>query len=227
MSAGQFPTSDARQPEQPGPAAGHAGLANWPPPIMPERTLDASQWGMAAFLVSEAALFGTLLMTYATFLGADTVGPTPHDVLSLPLVIGTTVCLLSSSLTIHLAEKRLREGRAKTGTVASFCRWWGATIFLGAAFLAGTAYEWRDLIEKHGLTISRNLFGTTYYTLVGFHGAHVTIGLVAMTIVLVLIFFGQLNPHKGRGIQLVSWYWHFVDAVWIAVFSLVYVIGRS
>ena len=85
--------------------------------------------------------------------------------LSLPLVIGTTICLLSSSVTIHLAERRLRSGAQRT-----FLLWWLATIVLGMLFLAGTAYEWHDLITHDGLTISRNLFGTTYYTLVGFHG---------------------------------------------------------
>jgi cytochrome c oxidase subunit 3/cytochrome o ubiquinol oxidase subunit 3 len=202
------------------PEAGHAGLASFPPAIPARNALDAAQWGMAAFLVSEAALFGTLLMTYATFMGADTVGPTPREVLSLPLVIGMTICLLSSSATIHFAESAARAGRS-----ARFCLWWGATIALGAAFIAGTAYEWHDLIE-HQLTISRNLFGTTYYTLVGFHGLHVTIGIVVMLVVLGLVLSQQLASVGHRGLQLVSWYWHFVDAVWIAVFTMVYVIGR-
>ena len=104
-------------------------------------------------------------------MGQDTVGPTPREALSLPLVIGTTICLLASSVTIHLAANRLRIGGR-----ASFGLCWARTIALGIVFLVGTAYEWRDLIVRHHLTISRNLFGTTYYTLVGFHGLHVTIG---------------------------------------------------
>ena len=130
---------------------------------------------MLAFLASEVALFSTLIVTYLTLLGNDTVGPTPREALSLPLVIATTCCLLASSATIHKAEACLRLGQMER-----FHRWWGATIALGITFLLGTAYEWRDLIVDHQLTISRNLFGSAYYTLVGFHGFHVTCGVVTM-----------------------------------------------
>jgi cytochrome c oxidase subunit 3/cytochrome o ubiquinol oxidase subunit 3 len=185
-----------------------------PPPVAPEINLSAGQWGMVAFLVSEAALFSTLIVVYLTFLGKDTVGPSPREALSLPLVIGTTICLLSSSMTVHRAEGRLRRGDA-----AGFRRFWLATIGLGLAFLAGTGYEWFDLITRDGLTIDRNLFGSTFYTLVGFHGLHVTAGLVAMAVVLAL-------GAGRRAVELVSWYWHFVDGVWIVVFSVVYLFGR-
>jgi cytochrome c oxidase subunit 3/cytochrome o ubiquinol oxidase subunit 3 len=207
--------------EQPLPAAGHAGLASFPPAISADSPLDPAQWGMVAFLVSEAALFATLLMTYATFMGADTTGPTPREALSLPLVLGMTACLLASSATIHFAESSARAGHANR-----FCLWWSATILLGAAFLLGTAYEWHDLIEQHDLTISRNLFGTTYYTLIGFHGLHVSIGILLMLVVLGLALGRQLDTLGHRVLQFVSWYWHFVDAVWIVVFTIVYVISR-
>jgi cytochrome c oxidase subunit III len=173
---------------------------------------------MASFLVSEAALFSTLLVVYVTFLGADKTGPTPA-ILSLPLVIGTTICLLASSVTIHLAVKALRSGNDSV-----FRRWWSATILLGVVFLAGTAYEWRELIVQHELTISRNLFGSTYYTLVGFHGLHVTIGVVVMFSVLGLTLNKVAIAEAPA--ELVSWYWHFVDAVWVVVFTVVYVAGR-
>jgi cytochrome c oxidase subunit 3 len=182
----------------------------------PDLVLDAGQWGMVAFLVSEAALFSTLIVVYLAFLGRDTVGPSPREALSLPLVILTTICLLSSSATIHRAEKDL-----VTGDLPGFRKWWSATIALGLVFLMGTAYEWFDLITRHRLTISRNLFGSTFYTLVGFHGFHVTAGLVTMLIVLLL------TPRPGRrSVGLVAWYWHFVDAVWVVVFSVVYLFGR-
>ena len=141
--------------------------------------------------------------------------------LSLPLVICTTICLLSSSGTIHLAEKHLRSGAQR-----AFVLWWTATIVLGVMFLLGTAYEWHDLITQEGLTISRNLFGTTYYTLVGFHALHVTAGVIAMLIVLGLGLRGAVTKKNQIGVELVSWYWHFVDAVWIVVFTLVYLFGR-
>ncbi len=193
-----------------------------PPPIVPERNLSAAQWGMVCFLMSEVAFFSTLLVTYAMFIGQDTVGPTPAKALSLPLVIGTTVCLLSSSLVIHLAEAALRQGQA-----ARFRVLWTATIALGIAFLCGTAYEWHDLIVHKHLTISRNLFGTTYYTLVGFHGLHVTAGVIAMLIVLGLAVGRKESEFNHAPVQLVSWYWHFVDAVWVVVFLVVYVAGKG
>ena len=195
-----------------------------PPLIVPERNLTPAQWGMIGFLVSEVAFFSTLIVVYLTFLGADKSDPTPA-VLSLPLVIGTTICLLSSSGTVHLAERSLRYG-----SQTAFLRWWSATILLGIVFLAGTAYEWHTLIFQHGLTISRNLFGTTYYTLVGFHAFHVTVGVIIMLIVLGLALShwrqGSRVKGQGSGVELVSWYWHFVDAVWVVVFTVVYVVGR-
>jgi cytochrome c oxidase subunit 3/cytochrome o ubiquinol oxidase subunit 3 len=142
-------------------------------------------------------------------------------VLTLPLTIGTTICLLSSSFTVHLAERRLRSGDR-----GAFIGWWALTIALGAIFLSGTAYEWYGLITREHLTISRNMFGTTFYTLVGFHALHVTVGVVAMLIVLSLAFRSAVTAKNRMGVEMISWYWHFVDGVWVVVFSLVYLIGR-
>jgi cytochrome c oxidase subunit 3 len=196
-----------------------------PPPIAPHRGPTAPQWGMIAFLISEATFFSTLVMVYIVFIGADARpggrgGPTPREVLSLQLVIVTTICLLSSSATIHFAERSLRQGGER-----GFRLWWTATIVLGLLFLAGTAYEWRDLIA-HGLTVQRNLFGTTYYTLVGFHGAHVTVGVITMLIILGLALGREVTAGHSHGVELVSWYWHFVDGVWVVVFTVVYLVGR-
>jgi cytochrome c oxidase subunit 3/cytochrome o ubiquinol oxidase subunit 3 len=197
-----------------------SGPAHHPPRArVPE--LTAGQWGMIAFLVSEASLFSTLIVVYVSFLGRDTVGPTPAEALSLPLVIGTTICLLSSSVTIHLAERALRQG-----IEAQFRLFWAATIGLGVIFLAGTAFEWRALIVEHHLTISRNLFGTTYYTLVGFHGLHVTGGVCVMLVVMGLALARRVSHANEGAVGLVAWYWHFVDVVWVAVFTVVYVLGR-
>ncbi len=199
---------------------GTTGLP-FPPAIAPEKTLNTAQWGMLAFLVSEVAFFGTLVTAYLAYLGQDTAGPTPRDVLSLPLVLVTTLCLVASSGTIHLAEKRLHEHRAREFLLA-----WAATIGLGILFLLGTAYEWRQLIVEHQLTISRNLFGTTFYTLVGFHALHVTIGVAMMLGLGGLILGRQLSIKDAQPVQLVSWYWHFVDGVWLVVFTIVYLVGR-
>jgi cytochrome c oxidase subunit 3/cytochrome o ubiquinol oxidase subunit 3 len=192
-----------------------------PPAIRPERTLSPGQWGMISFLVSEVGLFGTLIVTYLFYLGRDVGGPTPANALSLSLVLGTTACLLASSATVHLADRTLERGNQ-----GGFIGWWLATILLGAAFLGGTAYEWHDLIVTHGLTISRNLFGTTYYTLVGLHALHVTAGVTIMLIVLGLAVGRQVTTANRAGVELVSWYWHFVDGVWVVVFTVVYLVGR-
>jgi cytochrome c oxidase subunit 3/cytochrome o ubiquinol oxidase subunit 3 len=192
-----------------------------PPAIVPERTLSPGQWGLLSFLVSEVALFGTLIFVYIFYLGRDVVGPTPAVALKLPLVVCTTLCLLSSSVTIHLAEKTLGRGNE-----SGFLLLWAATIGLGVAFLLGTAYEWYGLIYHHGLTISRNLFGSTYYTLVGLHALHVTGGVTIMLIVFGLALRRQVTSANHAGVGLVSWYWHFVDGVWVVVFTVVYLIGR-
>jgi cytochrome c oxidase subunit III len=191
-----------------------------PPPIRSEPGLTANQWGMLAFLASEAALFTTLIVVYLAYLKVDQEGPTA-TVLSLPLVIGTTICLLSSSVTVHFAVRSLGLNDR-----TAFVRWWLATIVLGILFLLGTAYEWRTLIVVHGLTISRNLFGSTYFTLVGFHALHLSAGVLVMLIVLGLTIARLLTTKDRAGAELVSWYWHFVDAVWVVVFAVVYVIGR-
>jgi cytochrome c oxidase subunit 3 len=181
------------------------------PPIAAETNLGTMRWGMISFLASEAAFFATLIVTYLIFLGKDKVGPTPAEALSLPLVLCTTLLLLS---------------RLRTGNQAGFRLLWTATIVLGTAFLLGTAYEWRELITRHHLTISRNLFGTTYYTLVGFHGFHVTAGVVVMLVMLGLALGRQVTAGNRVGVEMVSWYWHFVDGVWLVVFTVVYLVGR-
>jgi cytochrome c oxidase subunit III len=206
------PNSKTREMDDPLPAA---------PPIPFTRALTAGQWGMVAFIVSESAFFATLIVVYLTYIGRDRVGPTPKEALSLPLVIGTTICLLSSSLVIHMADRAIERGHPRT-----FQLWWAGTICLGLAFLAGTLYEWYGLVHRHHLTISRNLFGSTYYTLVGFHGLHVSVGVIVMLAVLGLALAREVTHANRAGVQLVSWYWHFVDGVWIAVFTVVYIVGR-
>lgn len=176
---------------------------------------------MASFLVTEVAFFSTLLVAYVVYIGKSKDGPMPAEVLSLTIPILGSICLLSSSVTIHLATGRLHHGDA-----SGFRKWWLLTIVLGILFLLGTGYEWKELIYEHGLTISRNLFGTTYFTLVGFHAAHVTIGVVLM-FSLFSATLGYLPPTQlAYSAELLSWYWHFVDCVWVVVFIVVYVLSR-
>jgi cytochrome c oxidase subunit 3/cytochrome o ubiquinol oxidase subunit 3 len=191
-------------------------------PAPADRRPDAGQVGLLTFLGSEVAFFSTLIVAYIVFYGRDSQpggmgGPIPLKALSLGLALVTTSCLLASSLTVHLADRALK--RSRNGLFLFF---WAATIALGSAFLLGTAYEWSNLILHEGLTISRNLFGTTFYTLVGFHALHVTIGVIVMLIILFLAMRVRLEERQREGVQLVSWYWHFVDGVWIVVFTVVY-----
>jgi len=180
---------------------------------------DRGRVGMFALISAEAAIFTIFVVAYLFYVGKSLTGPFPKDVLSVPVFY--TICLLSSSLTIHLAAKSLRRGN-----VRSFGSLWLATIALGAAFLYGTATEWHRLIYKEGLTISTNLFGTTYYSLVGLHGFHVVVGLLSLSLVMTFTLLGDVRPEHAERIDVLSLYWHFVDVVWIVVFTVVYLIGR-
>jgi cytochrome c oxidase subunit III len=174
---------------------------------------------MYCLIAAEAAIFTIFVVAYIFYIGKSVTGPQPKDVLRVPVFF--TICLLSSSLTIHLAVKRLGNG-----TMRSFAQWWLLTVVLGATFLAGTAREWRHLIYNEGLTIQTNLFGTTYYSLVGLHAFHLTVGVVALTAVSVFTFLGHVRQEHAERTEVLSLYWHFVDAVWVVVFLVVYVIGR-
>jgi len=183
------------------------------------QNLDRGKVGLICLLTTEVALFSIFVTAYLFFLGKSPTGPYPADVLIVP--VWGTICLLSSSLTAELAVRGLRA-KAK----GRFQLWLGITILLGAEFLRQTGIEWRKLINVDGLTIATNVFGTTYYSLVGLHASHVVIGLTLLLLVFMLGLRGaSLDAHERR-IELLSWYWHFVDAVWVVVFTVVYVIGR-
>jgi cytochrome c oxidase subunit 3/cytochrome o ubiquinol oxidase subunit 3 len=175
--------------------------------------------GMFCLISAESAIFTIFVVAYLFYLGKSLTGPMPKDVLHAPIFF--TICLLSSSLTIHLAVTSLK--RAKVGT---FALWWFLTLALGATFLAGTSREWHHLIYDEGLTIQTSLFGTTYYSLVGLHAFHVTVGLLAITAVLLFALLGYVREEHAERVDVLALYWHFVDAVWVVVFTVVYVIGR-
>jgi cytochrome c oxidase subunit III len=175
--------------------------------------------GMACLIIAESAIFTIFVVAYLFYVGKSLTGPTPREVLETPILY--TICLLSSSLTIHFAGKLLERGRR-----GAFLVLWLFTITLGALFLYGTGQEWHRLIYEHGLTISTNLFGTTYYSLVGLHAFHVTAGLISLSIVLFFGLAGHIGTEQTARVNVLSMYWHFVDAVWIVVFTVVYVLGR-
>jgi len=180
---------------------------------------DRGRVGMVGLIAAESAIFVIFVLAYLFYIGKSLAGPTPKDVLRVPIFY--TICLLSSSLTIHLAIKAIREGR-----IGSFRNWWFGTIALGAAFLFGTGREWYRLIYEDGLTISTNLFGTTYYSLVGLHAFHVTVGLILLSAVMSFTILGHVTHEHTHRLDVLSLYWHFVGAVWVAVFTVVYIIGR-
>ena len=175
--------------------------------------------GMSCLIAAEAAIFTIFVVAYIFYIGKSATGPQPKDVLHVPIFF--SICLLSSSLTVHVAVKMLRGG-----SVRSFGLWWLLTLVLGAVFLAGTAQEWGRLIYNEGLTIRTNLFGTTYYSLVGLHAFHVTVGLLALSVVALFTFFGRVGQEHSERTEVLSMYWHFVDAVWVVVFIVVYIVGR-
>lgn len=174
---------------------------------------------MASLITAESSIFTIFVVAYLYYLGRDVQGPTPREVLTVPIFY--TVCLLSSSLTIWLAERAIEHAK-----MAAFRLWWSVTILLGAIFLFGTATEWRKLIFEDHLTISTNLFGTTYYSLVGLHASHVIVGLIMMLVTLAFALAGAVGPQHAYRVKTLALYWHFVDAVWVVVFTVVYVVGR-
>ena len=180
---------------------------------------DRGKVAMAGLIIAEAAIFTIFVVAYLFYVGKSLTGPTPREVLETPIFY--TICLLSSSLTIHLAAKSLARAR-----VGVFLGLWLLTIALGGLFLYGTAQEWHRLVYQHGLTISTNLFGTTYYSLVGLHGFHVIAGLVMLSVVAILALAGRVRMQESRRVEVLAMYWHFVDAVWVVVFTVVYVLGR-
>jgi len=190
-------------------------------------TAESAEWtlpsrrkiGVISLIVTETALFTIFAVAYLFYIGKSLTGPYPAQVLEPPIL--ATICLLSSSITIMLAERAFRNEAN-----GSFKFWWLITIVLAVVFLGWTALEWRRLIYQHNLTIATNLFGTSFYSLVGLHATHVVAGLTLLTLVFWLSLRGVVTRSHAEHIEMISWYWHFVDAVWVVVFTVVYIIGR-
>jgi cytochrome c oxidase subunit 3/cytochrome o ubiquinol oxidase subunit 3 len=175
--------------------------------------------GMACLIVAESAIFIIFVVAYIFYIGKSLSGPTPAQVLELPIF--GTICLLSSSITVHFAVSALRKENLRNCSL-----WLAGTVLLGTIFLITTGREWYHLIRYDGLTLQTNLFGTTYYSLVGLHATHVVVGLIMLSIALVLSLRGKVKEEHSEKLEVLSIYWHFVDAVWVVVFTVVYVLGR-
>jgi cytochrome c oxidase subunit 3/cytochrome o ubiquinol oxidase subunit 3 len=174
--------------------------------------------GMVCLIITESALFSIFVVAFIFYMGKSQNGPYPSEIMHPPWLASAS--LIGSSFTIMIAEYFLKRNR-----LGPFKLWWIITVLMGAYFLGFTAYEWYDLIYHEGLTISTNIFGATFYSLVGLHASHVVIGLILLTIVSITALRGKLDPGHHEHVEMISWYWHFVDWVWVIVFTLVYILS--
>jgi heme/copper-type cytochrome/quinol oxidase subunit 3 len=182
---------------------------------------DTFKLGFWTFIGSECLFFGSLIATYMVYKGESIVGPFPHGpegILDIPLTTISTFVLLMSSFNMVMALHRVQEGNRRGAMI-----WLIATAFFGSVFLAFQAYEFTHF-HHEGLTLDRNLFSASFYVLTGFHGAHVAVGVIWLLALWVEAFRHRLGPDRAVTVEIAGLYWHFVDVVWIAIFTLVYLI---
>jgi cytochrome c oxidase subunit 3 len=204
--------------------------------------LDNRKIAIWAFIGSECMLFASLISTYLIYKGRSLVGPYPHEVclppvcstplkaiLNIPVTSASTFVLLMSSLAmvLALAAVEMKDQPMPRGFGARLLRssrlWLGMTALLGTTFLGFQAFEFTSFVHE-GLTLRTNLFGSSFFTLTGFHGAHVTVGVIWLLTLLAIDYRRGLGPKDALNVDIAALYWHFVDVVWIAIFTLVYLI---
>ncbi|HXF95621.1 MAG TPA: cytochrome c oxidase subunit 3 [Gemmatimonadales bacterium] len=178
--------------------------------------LDSRKMAFWAFIGSECLLFGSLISTYLVYKGKSLVGPYPHEILNIPFTSFSTFDLLASSLIMVLALAAVQRGDVRWAKI-----WLFGTAFLGLVFLGGQVYEFSSFVHE-GLKIDTNLFGATFYVLTGTHGAHVTVGVIWLLTHWVQTLRGKMPTPMT--VEITGLYWHFVDVVWIVIFTLVYLI---
>ncbi len=178
--------------------------------------LDNRKLMMWLFLGSDCLFFGALITTYLLYRGRSLTGPYPHEIFDIPYTSVSAFVLLMSSLTMVLALSALQRGNHRGTRV-----WILATALLGAIFVGGQFYEFATFMHE-GLKLNGNLFGTTFFTLTGFHGAHVTVGIFMLFTFFIASLMGKLPSSKALNLELMGLYWHFVDVVWIVIFTIVY-----
>ena len=181
--------------------------------------IDTRKLAIWTFIGSECLFFASLIGTYLAYKGKSLVGPYPEDIFEIPLVTFGTALLLFSSLFVVLALNGAQRGNRK-----ALVGWLAATIVCGLFFIGMQVYEFYHFIHQ-GLTIKTNLFGTTFYVLTGFHGTHVTIGVIWLTAVWITALRGKLPPARAMNLEIAALYWHFVDVVWIVIFPVVYLMN--
>jgi len=195
-------------------APGHGAVAAHPT----STGLDHRKLLMWTFLGSDCLFFGSLIMTYMIYRGKSVTGPHPHEIFNIPYTSVSAFVLLMSSLTMVLALAAIQRGDQRGLRV-----WLLATALLGSVFVGGQYFEFTTFVQ-HGLTPQVNLFGTTFYTLTGFHGAHVTVGIIILLSLFLTSLLGRLPPSESLTVEIAGLYWHFVDVVWIVIFTLVYLL---
>lgn len=181
----------------------------------PVRTRKVAMW---VFLGSECLFFGTLISTFLLYRNRTGDGPTAVDVFDIPFTTASSFILLMSSLTMVLAHHSAERGDNRRMRI-----WILATAFLGSVFLAGQVFEFTEFVHA-GLTVTTSPFGTSFFVLTGFHGAHVAIGVIMLLATAGMSFTGKLRKNEGMNVELVGLYWHFVDIVWVVIFTVVYLL---
>jgi cytochrome c oxidase subunit 3 len=180
--------------------------------------LDHRKIAMWAFLGSDCMLFGSLIATYLVYKGKSLNGPYPHEILNIPYTSVSAFVLLMSSLAMVLALAAIQRG-----DIRRFRIWIMATALLGIVFLGGQYYEFTSFVHE-GLTLSSNIFGASFFVLTGFHGTHVTLGVIWLVSLFAMSLRGEIGPEHSLRVEIAGLYWHFVDIVWIAIFTLVYLL---
>jgi heme/copper-type cytochrome/quinol oxidase subunit 3 len=180
--------------------------------------LDNRKLLMWLFLGSECLFFGSLIAAYLLYRDRSVVGPYPDELFDIPFTSASAFQLLMSSVTMVLALAAIQRGNIRSMQI-----WLAATAFLGLLFISGQAYEFTHFYHE-GLTLETNLFGTTFFVLTGFHGAHVTIGILILLSLFAVSFRGRIQQKDSLTVELAGLYWHFVDIVWIVIFTLIYLI---
>jgi heme/copper-type cytochrome/quinol oxidase subunit 3 len=172
------------------------------------------------FLASDCLFFGAFISAYLLYRGRSNVGPGPRDVINIPFTSATSFILLMSSLTMVLALAAIMRGDTRRLKI-----WLLATALLGATFIAGQVYEFTEFSRK-GLGLGTNLFGSSFFVLTGFHGAHVTAGIIWLLSLWGMASQGRLHQADSQKIEVAGLYWHFVDVVWIVIFTVVYLVPQ-
>ena len=180
--------------------------------------ISNTKLAMWVYLGSDCLLFGSLISTYLLLRHRSTLGPGPKDVFDIPFTSVSSFVLLMSSLTMALAVASITRGDLQRNRA-----WLATTAMLGGVFIGGQVYEFTTFYRE-GLGYTTNIFGSAFYTLTGFHGIHVSVGIVMLMSLLVMSIRGSLGPERAEAVEIVGLYWHFVDIVWIIIFTVVYLI---